>query len=131
MGDLLARFNADMAVNSPAWVGIWVNVMVGGLALGLPFLFIRKEARWSWLFIILGMAGVLTIYHFHGYSRLLGLGHVVGWTAALAYLWSQRANWNVGGSWFGKWAVLASVILAVSLVFDYIDVARWVLGDRA
>jgi len=126
----MANFQADMAANSPAWVGIWVNILVGVLALAIPFAVFRKEARWALLGIIAGMAGVLTVYHFHGYSRLLGLGHVIGWTPLVLYLWSQRANWNVSGSWFGKWVIAAMAVLLISLAFDYADVVRWLLGER-
>lgn len=128
--ELFEQLNADMAVNSPAWVTHWVNVMGLVLLLGIPFVIFRKEARWAWLFILIGIAGVLTLYHFHGYSRVLGLGHVVGWTPALIYLWSQRDNWEIGGTWFGKWALAATTIIAISLAFDYVDVARWLLGER-
>jgi len=130
MGDTFANFQADMAAQSSAWVGHWVNIMVLVIVLGLPFVLIRKEARIAFIFIIAGMAGVFAIYAFHGYSRLLGLGHVIGWTPALIYLWSRRGNWDVRGSWFGKWALAASIVIAISLAFDYADVIRWLLGER-
>lgn len=130
MGELFSNFTADMAANSPAWVSHWVNVMSLVLFAGLPFVFFRRQARWTWLLLILGAASVLTLYAQTGYSRLLGLGHVIFWTPALIYLWHQRAHWNVRSTWFGKWAIAASVVIAISLAFDYADVSRWLLGER-
>lgn len=130
MMDLFAQFNADAAAYSPAWVIHWMGFMGLVLVLGLPFVLIRKEARWTYLFLFTGVAGVFTLYALYGYSRLLGLGHVIGWSPAMIYLITQRENWNIGGSWFGKWALIATLMIMTSLVFDYADVTRWLLGER-
>ena len=128
--DIMNQFNADMVANSPAWVPVWVNAMVAVLALSIPFSFIRKEARWILLGTALGMAGTIVAYSQFGYSRILGIGHVLFWTPTLIYIWSIRERWNVGATWFGKWVVLAGLVMMVSLVFDFADVARWLLGER-
>lgn len=128
--DIMNQFNADMVANSPAWVPVWVNAMVAVLALSIPFSFIRKEARWILLGTALGMAGTIVAYSQFGYSRILGIGHVLFWTPTLIYIWSIRERWNVGATWFGKWVVLAGLVMLISLVFDFADVARWLLGER-
>ena len=128
--DIMNQFNADMVANSPAWVPVWVNAMVAVLALSIPFSSVRKEARWILLGTALGMAGTIVAYSQFGYSRILGIGHVLFWTPTLIYIWSIRERWNVGATWFGKWVVLAGLVMMVSLVFDFADVARWLLGER-
>ncbi|MEM7768152.1 MAG: hypothetical protein AAF253_11790 [Pseudomonadota bacterium] len=130
--DLLTQFNADMATYSPAWVGIWVNVMgvvlLAGAVVFSPF---RVEARWVLLGTLLGMVGTLIAYSQVGYSRLLGIGHIVFWTPTLVYLISRRDRWRIGETWSGKWLALAAVVFAISLAFDFVDLARWLLGERS
>lgn len=129
--DIMNQFNAEMMAASPGWVVIWVNVMVAVLALSIPFAFVRKEARWILLGTILGMAGTIVAYSQFGFTRILGIGHILFWTPTLIYIWSIRGRWNVSGSWFGKWVVVAALVMAISLAFDYTDLARWLLGERA
>jgi hypothetical protein len=129
--DIMTQFNADMAAASPDWVGLWVNVMVLVLALSIPFSFVRKEARWILLGTILGMAGTIVAYSHFGFTRILGIGHILFWTPTLLYMLRQRQNWKVSSTWFGKWIMLAALVMAISLAFDVTDLARWLLGERA
>jgi hypothetical protein len=130
MADVFAAFNADIAAQS-RWIQIWLNVLVGVLALSVPFSFVRVEARWTLLGLVLGVAGVVFLYSQFGYSRILGLGHVIAWTPLVIYLLARRRQWRVAQTWSGKWIVAAVAVLLVSLAFDYVDVIRWVLGARA
>ena len=128
MLDVFAAFNADVAAQ-PQWIQVWLNVLVGVLALSIPFSFVRVEARWTLLGLVIGAGGVMFLYSLFGYSRILGLGHIVAWTPLVVYLLARRSNWQVADTWTGKWIVAA--VLLVSLAFDYVDVIRWLLGDRA
>jgi hypothetical protein len=130
MLEVFTAFNADVAAQ-PQWIQVWLNILVGVLALSLPFSFVRVEARWTLLGLVIGAGGVMFLYSLFGYSRILGLGHVVAWTPLVVYLISRRANWQVAETWAGKWIVAAVAVLLVSLAFDYVDVIRWLLGDRA
>jgi len=130
MMDVFAAFNADVATQSQ-WIQVWLNVLVGVLALSIPFSFVRVEARWTLLGLVAGAGGVMLLYSQFGYSRILGLGHVVAWTPLVVYLLARRASWQVESTWTGKWIVAAVAVLLVSLAFDYVDVIRWLLGERA
>jgi hypothetical protein len=130
MMDVFAAFNADVATQSQ-WIKVWLNILVGVLALSIPFSFVRVEARWSLLGLVAGAGGVMLLYSQFGYSRILGLGHVVAWTPLVVYLLARRASWQVASTWAGKWIVAAVAVLLVSLAFDYVDVIRWLLGERA
>ena len=129
MMELLNNFQAEINAG-PAWVAIWVNVMGAILLLSIPFSFIRLSARWVLLAVIAGGTATVALYSQFGYERILGLGHVVFWTPALLYLLSIRKGWRVRETITGKWIALAALTMAVSLAFDYTDVARWLLGDR-
>ena len=130
MHDLMVAWQADVA-KQPQWVQVWLDVMmVVLLGLSAVFSFVRVEARWVLAGFLLGAATLLGLYSQIGYSRLLGIGHVIFWTPVLIYLLRRRAHWRVKETWAGKWIVAAVTVLTISLVFDYTDVARWLLGER-
>ena len=126
----MASWQADIA-KQPQWVQIWLNVMMVVLpGMALVFSFVRVEARWVLAGFLAGAAAMLGIYSQMGYSRLLGLGHVIFWTPVLVYLLRRRPHWRVKETLSGKWIVLAVTVLTISLAFDYTDVIRWLLGER-
>jgi len=115
---------------APQWVQLWLLFMGVVLALSIPFAAKCAEARWALLVMALSAPAMITLHHMVGYVRLLGIVHVVLWTPFVIYLWGRRAQWRVRDSLSGKWIVLLFSTMIVSLVFDYADVVRWILGDR-
>ena len=128
--EIYNQFQADMDLRSPLWVLIWVQIMALTVALSVPFSFIRSEARWVLGLGILGMIGTIVTYAYFDFTRILGIGHILFWTPLVLLLLARRKTWNIRGSWVGKWLVLVVIVLSVSLAFDYLDLARWLLGER-
>ena len=117
----------------PLWVQYWVYVQFFGAFLLPLVLLIWRESRIAGL-IALGCgvgAGLATnaLYNAMGYTKLIGLGHILFWTPLAIYLvWRLRQGemrpWP-------KWIMLAVLAtLVVSLAFDYADCARYLLGER-
>ncbi|MEZ5967467.1 MAG: hypothetical protein R3C00_00165 [Hyphomonas sp.] len=130
MQELMSAWSADIA-KQPQWVQVWLDIMmVVLLGLSAVFSFVRVEARWVLAGFLLGAVAMLGLYSQIGYSRLLGLAHVIFWTPVLIYLLRRRAKWRLKETWSGKWIALAAIVMTVSLAFDYSDVARWLLGER-
>ena len=129
MTDLLSAFSAEVAAQ-PQWIQIWLNILVGVLALSIPFAFVRREAVWTLLGLIAGGSAVMFLYSQFGYQRILGLGHVIFWTPLLIYLIRRRGHWRIKETWAGKWIVAAVLVLIISLTFDYVDIFRWIFGDK-
>lgn len=117
----------------PSWLSIWLPILTLG-AFVLPLaLLIWKSTRITALICIaaslLGGIGVNFLYMQLGYVKLLGLPHLFVWTPLAVYLWFKIKNPAIEKAA----RVVMSVVLAtivISLVFDYVDVARYVLGDR-
>lgn len=110
-----------------AWK-MWVYWMMFINTVSIVFLK-NKEARWvlaAW--IPNGITMTLMADHF-GYVRLLGLSHAIWWTPLLVYLFTRRKSFDLK-TVFGKWMVALVVTISLSLVVDYIDVIRYVAGDR-
>ena len=89
----------------------------------------RREARWVLAGFVLGFLLMTALFAWNGYNRLLGLGHVVFWTPVAVMLWRSGAVREATGG-FGTWVRVAFATYVVSLVVDYADVARYLLGDR-
>lgn len=129
--EIFSQFMTEMEANSPVWVIVWVNFMVAILALAIPFSFSYREAKWILLGSVLGMIGTIVAYSLFGFTRLLGLGHIIFWTPTLIYIITVRGWKTYHKTLFSRWLVVAAIVMGVSLAFDVIDLLRWILGDRA
>ncbi len=125
-------FNLIVA-QQPQWLQIWLNILgFGAFILPVTLLIWRQTRLVSVITLIgslLGAAGVLVIFSQLGYVRLMGLGHVVFWTPLAIYLWRQqmRPEIPVLPTWIIRIILL---VIAISLIFDYVDVVRYLLGER-
>jgi len=129
MSELMANFAADTAAG-PQWVSIWLNILGPVILLTSVLFLFRKNLIPAAILIFLALPSVFLLYAYFGYERILGLGHISFWTPAVIYLFKIRHTWRVRETWLGKWIVFAVVILLISLAFDYVDVVRWLLGER-
>ena len=126
-------FNEAVAAHAPAWVGIWLNIMLLG-AIVLPLtLFIWKSTRLTALFTLIagvvGVVGVMAMYQQLGYVKLLGLPHIVAWTPLVIYLVYKLRSTDIGRA--SRIIIgIAIATITTSLAFDYVDVLRYLAGER-
>jgi len=117
-------------MTSPTWVVVWMGIM-GLLHIGaIPLAIKDWRPRWMVIAMAANLVFMSALFHTYGYTRILGLSHVIFWTPLLAYLWKTR-NKHPEREWTGRFVKVAIAIIFISLLFDYTDVARYVLGDRA
>jgi hypothetical protein len=118
----------------PQWVVIWVYVLVAGAFVAPVVLLIWKASRKAGIITLIASLlagfGVQMMFYAMGYVKLLGLPHLILWVPIVVFLMAQQArgdmpNWPRRIIWF----IIA--IICISLAFDFIDVVRWVLGERA
>lgn len=121
---LMARLMAE-----PWWLQAWVGWMMLVNTASVAFLR-HREARWVLAVWVGNVITMMALYEAVGYVWLLGLSHVLWWTPLLAYLVAVRGRFAAGGR-FGWWGRALLFTIAVSLVIDYIDVVRYVMGDGA
>jgi hypothetical protein len=128
--DIATNFMADMK-SGPAWVYYWVNFMGLLFILSIPFSFKRVEARWIALAtLVLAPIVMMLVYSKFGYQRIMGLGHVLGWSPIMYYLWKRKDQWRVSETISGKWIALTFAVMCISMVMDISDVARFMMGAR-
>ena len=118
----------------PLWVQYWLYVVILGIVVLPLTLLIWKQTRLT-AFItvaasILAGVGVSKLYDQLGYVKLLGLPHVILWTPLVWYLWRQIKR-NDMPKWPRRIMMLVLAVFVASLVFDYVDVARYLVGERA
>ena len=88
------------------------------------------KSRLAWIIlaaIVLSFISILYLYSEFGYVRLLGLPHIVFWTPMLLYFWKVVPG--LEPSLLKKYLYLVMGINFISLLFDYVDVARYLLGS--
>ena len=93
-----------------------------------------SKQTWLDAAILFVVGGLVTswmqwIYATEGFVRLLGLPHVVLWTPLLVYLGYRVSRVDYKAPFRQVMYVLIASI-TISLLFDYVDVARYLLGER-
>ena len=113
-------FFRDLA-KQPVWVSAWVAILA---IANLASIFYWPDALARVIFaVFIGSAGLMmALYSYFGFAKILGLGHVL-WVFLLPYMVIHLDD--ADGS-FSAYLVVLSILIAVSLVFDSLDVWKHV-----
>ena len=108
----------------------WLGYVIVATPVILAF---SKATRRDALIVLLTNISVIVamgwLYRQIGYVRLLGIVHVILWTPLFVYLFNRAKNGELTLAFrLVIWIFVAT--LAVSLAFDYVDVVRYLLGER-
>ena len=126
-------FDADVQ-KLPQWVQIWMDIIGFSLMISIVTLLIGKATRMLGLYVLGTIVATIVIMVFMhaqmGMVRLLGIVHVVLWTPMVFVLW-RRLSTDPPKRIYAMAIILLMVISSAALLFDYYDVARWILGERA
>ena len=126
-------FNQAMFSLADGWLLYWFYWLGYSIVLTPLILAFSKATRRDALIVALSIIAVVVsmgwLYDQIGYVRLLGVVHVILWTPLFIYL-LRRAWRGEMGLGFRVVIGLFVVSLAISLAFDYIDVVRYLLGER-
>ena len=120
------NFIRNMFKMPPAWWPWMAGLPLVNLS--SVFFLPRLEAI---VVLITGLAAgtIMTILHARlGYVRLVGIGHFV-WIPMLIWL-VFRLNYIREGTLFYAWLLILTGMDTVSLMFDIVDLIRYLRGDR-
>ena len=124
--------NEAMAEFGPSWLRVWLPLLMLGGFLAPLALLIWRQTRLTgvitFLASLIAAVGIDYMYKQMGYVKLLGLPHVILWTPLVAYLILQLRRDDLP-VWPTRLIKFIIAILCISLVFDYVDVARYFLGN--
>ena len=124
----VAGFFRGMATLAWPW-WLWVGLL-GTVNMVVPLFFLGSvEARVVLAGILVGVVVQALIIGRLGFVRLLGLGHIVAWVPMLLWLVPRLASLDAG-TVFGRWLLAVVVLDLASLAIDFVDVARYLGGDR-
>ncbi len=115
-------------MTEPLWLQAWVGWMMLINTASIFFLSYREPrvVLGIWIGNIITMTAM---YEYFGYTRILGLSHVIWWTPLVIFL-VLRLPQIERGKRVRTWILVLIATNVVSLVVDYIDVARYLLGER-
>lgn len=126
----------DAIATEPAWLQAWVMVLVVTNLAGVFFAVGKDIDGWkvraepiAIVFAFFVAAAIMNwIYGEYGYVRLLGLAHLVAWLPVYGWIVTRRSEIGFENL-FGKYIHTYLVVAGVSLVIDFIDVVRYMIGD--
>ena len=123
----------DVLMLSPVIV-VWSGWMFG-LSVIAPIVLLLFPGEWRDRIVVaaacVAVGVLMPLWHAQvGYVRLVALPHIVVWTPLAIYLYRRRKHF--AAPWPVRWTVAALMAtIVVSLGFDYVDLLRWLLGERA
>jgi hypothetical protein len=126
-------FNEAMFTLANGWMIAWLYWMSFAITVTPLVLIFSKATRIDAVIVFATnmamFAGMSWIYDQMGYVRLMGIVHVILWTPLFIYLVRRARNGELPLLCrIAMWMFAAT--LAVSLVFDYTDTIRYLLGER-
>ncbi len=117
-------------VRAPRWVVAWVTLIA--LTNCAAVFFVGHDPRAKWVLFALAVSAVVMIWLFarFGYSRIMGLGHLVSWGPLVVFLWATRSSLpDATAANVLMWLVMG--LNSAAMAIDVIDLARFLSGDRA
>lgn len=122
------KFNRGI-LQLPILVRVWLMLLMS-VNLLAPIIYIqRSEARIVLLAFLASFLLMVLITGASGFTRLLGLGHVL-WVPLLFFLFSRLDSISVGGS-YSAWMRSVIALNSISLVFDLVDIVKFARGERS
>lgn len=118
-------FFRDLATQ-PLWVSAWVAMLAFANVASI-FYWPETLARVILVLFIVSSVLMMALYSYFGFEKILGLGHVL-WIFLLPYIVVHLDD--VDGDFLAYLVVLA-ILITISLVFDILDVWRYVRDRRA
>jgi signal transduction histidine kinase len=118
------RFFVEL-MRQPVWVPIWVFVLMIVNVASLGF-WHEPLARLIFITFMISAMLMMGLYSRFGFEKILGLGHVL-WIPLLAYVLMQIPAVE---SPFRSYLFVLSALIAISLVFDIIDVWKYFRGRK-
>ena len=112
-------------MQQPLWIPIWVTVL---MAINVASVAFWSEPLARIIFIIFMFSAMLMmgLYSRFGFTKILGMGHVL-WLPLLIYVLIEISSKAIP---FKSYLIVWSILTAVSLGFDIVDVWKYFNTSR-
>ena len=122
------KFNRGI-LRLPIAVRLWLLLLMA-VNLVVPVIYLQRiEARIVLLTFLASFLLMILITATSGFTRLLGLGHIL-WVPLVLFLVS-RIDINPVGDFYHVWILSVIALNSVSLLLDLVDVVRFARGERS
>ena len=119
----------------PLWVQIWVAGILGPVNV-LPFFLLEstvgQAGALAALLVLVTNGPLMWVYR--GMNKVLSIPHLIAWGPLVIYLLMLLSESGFRADASRMELGLAALLLAIngiSLMFDVVDSAKWLAGDRA
>ncbi len=112
----------------PVWLQLWVGWLIVVNSLSLAFLR-SLEGRVTLIVWLCNGVSMMVAFGLIGWSRGLGIPHVIWWTPLLPWLFMRLRSGLPQGR-LRTWIVAVLASDGASLVIDYVDVVRYLTGNE-
>ncbi len=119
----------------PLWVQIWVAGILVPVNV-LPFFLLEstvgQAGALAALLVLVTNGPLMWVYR--GMNKVLSIPHLIAWGPLVIYLLMLLSESGFRADASGMELGLAALLLAIngiSLMFDVVDSAKWLAGDRA
>jgi hypothetical protein len=112
----------------PGWVQIWAFLIL--MPVNMASLFFINEPMGIWVAVLANIAMMMNMpvmLHDRGFSKMMGIPHLIPWTILAGILIFNRPE-ATGLYDTYLWVLLGTNV--ISLIFDFPDAAKWFHGDR-
>lgn len=113
----------------PLQWSIWLMILMAANMIGPLFFLDTPEGRAVLGVFVLSAGMMMFLFSRYGFTRILGMGHVL-WLGLLPWLWGRFESAQ-GEPMLGAWVTAVLLLNGLSLMIDFVDVIRYVRGDRA
>lgn len=111
----------------PWW--LWIALLAAVNAVAPLFFLGSLEATVVLAAVVVGFVVQMALLSRLGFVRLLGVGHIVAWVPMLLWLVPRLENLGTTTA-FGRWLFAVVVVDLASLAIDFVDVGRYLAGER-
>jgi hypothetical protein len=118
------RFFIEL-MQQPAWIPIWVLFLVVINVASVAF-WDEPLAKAIFMTFVFSATLILGLYSIFGFAKIMGMGHAP-WIPLLVYVLMEIPT---ARNTFKGYLVILSVSIAVSLVFDIVDVWKYFISGR-
>ncbi|MCI0538143.1 MAG: hypothetical protein L0Z50_23295 [Verrucomicrobiales bacterium] len=118
------KFFVELA-RQPSWIPLWVSLLMLLNFASVAF-WSEPTARLILFTFMISSASMMGLYSRFGFSKILGLGHVL-WIPLLLHALMRLGS---AGEAFRGYLIVWCVSTAVSLAFDFVDVWKYFIARK-
>ncbi len=113
------RFFIEL-MQQPVWIPVWVLILMSINVVSVAF-WNEPLAKVIFVTFMLSVMLMMGLYSRFGFEKILGIGHIL-WIPLLVYVLMEIPT---ARDTFKSYLIILSISIAISLVFDIVDVWKY------